>query len=131
MAKKFTYRGKSIEELKQLQLNELASLMSARQKRTLSRGLTDTQKKFLAKVESFVAGKRKKPVKTHCRDMIVLPSMVGAIIQIHNGREFQAVTIIEDMVGHYLGEFSQTRRPVKHSGPGVGATRSTKHVSVK
>ncbi len=131
MAKAYTYKGKTIEEMKQMQLVELAKLLPARQRRSLTRGFTDVQKKFLAKVEAYTTGKRKKPVKTHCRDMVIIPAMVGSLLQVHNGKEFQTLTVNEEMVGHYLGEFVQTRRPVKHSGPGVGATRSTKHVSVK
>ena len=73
----------------------------------------------------------KKPVKTHFRDVIILPEMVGRTIHIHNGKEFNAVRVIPEMLGHYLGEFALTRKSVKHSSPGIGATKSSSAVSVK
>ena len=131
MVKEFKYRGKSLKELKQMQLQELADILSARARRTIKRGLTETQKKLLAKIEQVQSGKRKKPVKTHCRDMVVLPEMVGKIILVHNGKEFVRVEVKPEMIGHRLGEFAQTRTFIKHSGPGVGATRSSKFVPLK
>lgn len=126
MAKKeFTYRGKALEELKKLSLNELAVLLPSRQRRSLKRGLTEQQKIFLKKI------KREEKIKTHCRDIIVLPEMVGKTVSIYNGKGFVAVTIVEDMIGHYLGEFALTRRRVEHSAPGIGATRSSAALSVK
>lgn len=128
MAKKdFTYRGRTLDELKGLSLGEFAELLPARQKRTLKRGLTEEQKRFLKKLE----GKTEKPVKTHCRDMIVLPSMVGRTIRIHKGNDFVAVIIQPEMMGHYLGEFALTRKKVEHQAPGIGATRSSSSISVR
>jgi len=126
MAKEFKYRGKTLEELKKMGLSELADLFPARQRRTLRRGLTDNQKKLVAKVE-----KGKKNIKTHCRDMVIIPQLVGSLIKIHNGKDWIAVEITAERLGHYLGEFAQTRKMTKHSGPGVGATRGSRHVSVK
>ena len=126
MVKEFSYRGKTLEELKAMQLSELAELFPARQRRSLNRGLTPEQKKFLSNIE-----KGKKKIRTHCRDMIILPQMVGILIMVYNGKEFLPVSITDEMIGHYLGEFSPTRRETKHSAPGVGATRSSSHISVK
>ena len=126
MVKEFKYRGKTLEELKSMGLSELASLFPARARRSLLRGLTDEQKKLVKKVE---AGK--KNLKTHCRDMVVIPQLVGATIKIHNGKDWIPVEITTERLGHYLGEFAQTRRLVRHSGPGVGATRSSRSQSVK
>jgi len=126
MAKEFKYRGKTLEELKKMGLSELADLFPARLRRTLRRGLTDDQKKLVAKVESG-----KKKLKTHRRDMVIIPALVGHTVQIHNGKDWISVEITLEKLGHYLGEFAQTRRVVKHSGPGVGATRGSKHQSVK
>ncbi len=123
--KEFKYRGKSIEELKTLSINEFAVLLPARQRRTLIRGLTEAQKKFLKALE------KKEAPKTHCRDMIVLPLMVGRRIQIHNGKTYVNVIIQPEMVGHYLGEFSLTRKYVEHHAPGIGATRSSSALSVR
>jgi len=125
MAKEFLYRGKKLEELKNLSLNELSELLPARQRRKIKRGLSDNEKKLMIKVE------KKDNVKTHLRDMIVLPQMIGKTIRVHNGKEFQPVTIQEEMIGHYLGEFALTRKKTQHSAPGVGATRSSASVSVR
>jgi len=127
MAKKeFTYRGKRFEELKKLSLNELAELLPSRQRRSLKRGLTDQQKILLKKIK-----KNENNIETHCRDMIILPDMVGKAIKVHNGKEFVQVAIVEDMIGHILGEFTFTRNRVEHSAPGIGATRSSATLSVK
>ena len=124
--KEFTYRGKSIEELRQLSLQQLAELLPARQRRKIKRGFTEQEKIFLERLK-----KNKPSIETHCRDMIVLPEMVGRMIKIHNGKEFSQVLMQEEMVGHYLGEFALTRRTVQHSAPGIGATRSSASLSVK
>ncbi|MBU2637539.1 MAG: 30S ribosomal protein S19 [Nanoarchaeota archaeon] len=132
MAKKeFTYRGKTLEELQKLSIPEFAKLVPSRQRRSLTRGFNEPEKKLLAQIKKFKDGKRKKPVKTHCRDMIVLPDMVGLVIQIHNGKAFVPVEMMPDMVGHLLGEFTMTRQKVAHSAPGIGATRSSASSSVK
>ena len=63
--------------------------------------------------------------------MIVLPEMVGTTVEIYNGQGFESVDIEEEMIGHYFGEFAKTRKEVSHSAPGLGATRSSKHVPLK
>ncbi|MDD5133376.1 MAG: 30S ribosomal protein S19 [Candidatus Nanoarchaeia archaeon] len=131
MAKKFTYKGKTIEEMQKMSLSELAKIFPARQRRSLTRGFNDQEKLLLLKVKKFKEGRTKKPVKTQVRDMIVLPEMVGLTIHIYNGKEYIPTLIAEDMVGHYLGEFAATRKKVAHSAPGIGATRSSASASVK
>ncbi len=127
MAKKeFFYRGKKIEELQQMSIKQIAEYLPARQRRSLARGLNETQKKML---EDIKGGK--KELKTHCRNMIILPEMVGTVIKVHSGKEFVPVRVEAEMIGHYLGEFSLTRRGVKHSSPGIGATRSSASMSVR
>jgi len=127
MAKKeFTYRGKSIEELQSMDLKELAELFPARIRRKIKRGLTEQNKIFLDKIR-----KGKKNVETHCRNMIVLPEMIGMTLKIHNGRTFEPLLIQPEMLGHYLGEFAPSRKVVGHSAPGVGATKSSSHLSVR
>ena len=127
MAKKeFTYRGKGIEELKNMSLNELASLLPARQRRSLKRGLTEQQKILLSRIK-----KNKVNLKTHCRDMVILPEMIGKTIKVYNGKEFAPVIIVDEMIGHCLGEYALTRQRVEHSAPGIGATRSSASLSVK
>ncbi|MFA5887431.1 MAG: 30S ribosomal protein S19 [Candidatus Nanoarchaeia archaeon] len=132
MAKKeFTFRGKTLEELQKLSLEELGKLLTSRQRRTLRRGFTDAEKALLEKIKKFKEGKKKKPVKTHCRDMIILPMMVGMTIHIHSGKLFNPVLIEPEMIGHLLGEFTMNRHKVTHSAPGIGATRSSAGASVK
>ena len=114
----FTFRGKSIEELKHMSIPEFAKLIPARERRTLLR-LDEKHKKFLNSLQD------KKKIKTHLRDMVVIPQMVGLTIGIHNGKEFVNVEIKEKMLGHRLGEFADTRKRINHSNPGVGATRSS------
>jgi small subunit ribosomal protein S19 len=132
MAKKiFTYRGLKVEELKKLDVKEFAKLLPARQRRTLERGFTDTQRSVLAKVDRANNGTYKKNIKTHARDLIVLPNMVGLTLHIYNGKKFVAKIIDPEMVGLFLGELAPTRNNVKHSSPGVGATKSSSSASVK
>ena len=127
MAKKeFTFKGKNIDELKKLSLNELALLLTARQRRSIKRGFTDQQKILLKKIRL-----NQKNIETHCRDMIILPELVGMIIKVHQGKDFVPVNIEAEMIGHCLGEFALTRRKVAHSAPGIGATRSSASLSVK
>jgi small subunit ribosomal protein S19 len=127
MAKKeFKYRGRSIEELQAMGLKELAELLPARARRKIKRGFTDPEKILLRNLRTS-----SKPVKTQCRSMIILPEMVNKSVKIHNGKTFEEIIIQPEMVGHYFGEFSQTRKRVAHSSPGVGATRSSSNVSVK
>jgi len=136
MAKQvFSYYGLSLEELEKKSLKELAQLMPSRIKRSLKRGLTEQQKILLKKVESakqiLKEGKQVKPIKTHCRNMPILPVMVGLKIGVHNGKTFEVIEIAPEMIGNYLGEFSLTRKRVQHSAPGVGATKSSLFVPVK
>jgi small subunit ribosomal protein S19 len=127
MAKKeFTFYGKKLEELKGMGIQEFAALLPSRRRRTLTRGFTDAQKAFLEKLR-----KGHQNLKTHCRDMIILPEMIGKTIKVYNGKEFVAVIITEEMLGHVLGEFAQTRGSVKHNAPGIGATRSSAALSVR
>ncbi|HPE64204.1 MAG TPA: 30S ribosomal protein S19 [Methanothrix sp.] len=121
----FTYRGLKIEELNKLSADELLPLLPARQRRRLNRGLTKDHKRLLSRV------KDRDVVRTHLRDMIVLPEMVGKTIEIYNGKTFNRVEIMPEMVGHYLGEYSLTRSRVSHGSAGVGATRSSKFVPLK
>ena len=131
MAKELLFKGKTIEELKSMSIKELIEFMPARVKRTLKRGFNEQQKILLDVLKQAREGKFKKNVETHCRNMVVLPEMLGQIIYVHNGKEFFPVAITIEMLGHYLGEFAQTRKKVQHSAPGIGATRSSAAVSVK
>jgi small subunit ribosomal protein S19 len=131
MPKKFTYRGYSLEELQQMPLEKFAELLPARQRRSLLRGLTPEQKKLLEEIREHKEKKIENPIKTHCRDMIILPEMVGVKMAVHNGKEFTVFEIQPEMIGHRLGEFSLTRKKVTHGTPGIGATRSSMFIPLK
>ncbi|MFB6282370.1 MAG: 30S ribosomal protein S19 [Halobacteria archaeon] len=122
----FKYRGYSLEELQEMDLDELKEVMPARIRRTLERGLTEEHEKLLERVRE---GDDK--VRTHHRDMPILPEMVGTTFMVHNGEEFDRVEAKAEMVGHYLGEFMMTRNDVEHGQAGIGATRSSKFVPLK
>ena len=124
--KEFTYRGKSLDELKLMSISEFIELIPSRPRRSIKREWTDQQKKVIAKVH-----KGKRTLETHCRDMIVLPEMVDMIIKIHNGKEFVPVTIQPEMIGLFFGELVMTRKKVEHHAPGIGATKSSASLSVK
>jgi small subunit ribosomal protein S19 len=132
MARKtVTYRGKTLEELKKMSIKEFGDMLPARQRRTLQRGFTDYQKRLIERIKKVKEGKSKKAIKTHCRSMMILPDMVGMNLLVHDGKGFVALAILEEMLGHYLGEFVLTRKKVSHSSPGIGATRSSASISVK
>ena len=122
----FTYRGYSVADLQQMALSELLPLMPARARRKFDRGLSREHEKLLADLRSGDGA-----IRTHLRDMIIMPEMVGRTIEIHNGKEFQKVEIQPEAVFHYLGEFALTRRRVSHGSAGIGATRSSKYVPLK
>lgn len=121
----FKYRGYGVDELKKMSLEQIAELLPARQRRKLQRGLSENQKKVLQRVQSG------KVVRTHLRDMIILPEMIGLTFEIHDGKNFNRVEILPEMIGHYLGEFALTRRKVSHGSAGIGATRSSRYVPLK
>ncbi|MCJ2520353.1 MAG: 30S ribosomal protein S19 [Candidatus Thermoplasmatota archaeon] len=125
--REFTYRGHTLEELQALSLQEILAIMPSRVRRTFSRGLSQEHGIVLEKLRSSDG----KLVRTHRRDIPILPYFVGREVAVHNGREFVRFEIRPEMIGHYLGEFALTRKPVKHSGPGVGATRSSKFLPLK
>ena len=131
MVKKFEYRGIPNEELEKLSLEKLFALFPARARRSLNRGITDGKRKLIEEIKSTKAGKAKNPIKTHIRDLIILPNMVGVQINVFSGKEFVAVNIAPEMVGHYLGEYVITNKRVNHGAPGVGASRSSLYVPLK
>lgn len=126
MAKEFLYRGKTIEELSKMSVDEFAKLIPSRERRKVKRGFTEIEKKLLADVKS-----NGKDIRTHARDMIIIPEMVGKAIKVYNGKEWVQIRIEPEMLSHRLGEFALTRRTVKHSAPGIGATRSSASLSVR
>jgi small subunit ribosomal protein S19 len=124
--KEFKFRGKTLEELKALDVREFAKLLRSRQRRTVLRQFQ--------KIEDFVNRSKvklskKKPIRTHQRDLIVVPQMIGMRILVYKGNGFVPVDIKGEMLGHVLGEFALTRTKVKHGSAGVGATKGTRALS--
>jgi len=134
MPKKFTFRGYSLEDLQRLSLDEFAGLLPSRQRRSLLRGLQPRHKKLLEHVRDVREQKKKGKeavIRTHSREMIILPEMVGLKFGVHNGKEFLVVEIKPEMLGHRLGELALTRKKVTHGTPGIGATRSSLYIPLK
>ena len=120
------YRGKNVGELKTLDIREFAKLVKARARRSLLRKY-DVVDAFVQKCNR----KGTKLVKTHDRALVIVPQMIGKSIGVHNGKEYMKVVIVEEMLGHRLGEFAPTRKIAKHTKVGIGATKGTSSASVK
>lgn len=124
--KEFTYRGHTMDELLKLPFADIIELLPARARRTYIRGLNTEQEAFVRRLRAS-----DRPVRTHRREIPVLPEFVGKTVHVYNGKEFSPVDIKAEMIGHALGEFAMTRKSVRHSGLGVGATRSSKFMPLK
>lgn len=119
--------GHTVPELQEMSVSDFAALVPSRVRRSIERGWTHGQEKLYNDMKA----EKRDVYKTHDRDTVILPMMIGKKVAVHNGKAFQEVTIQPEMVGHYLGEFALTRSEVKHTGPGVGATRSSKYLPLK
>ena len=126
--KEFSFRGKKIEELKEMTIEEFAKLCTSRARRSLLRGF---DKKMIKKIERAEKQDGKKIIRTHDRDTIIIPRMVGLTFAIHKGNSFENVEIKPTMIGHYLGEFAMTRKRLLHGKAGIGATRSSTAISAR
>jgi small subunit ribosomal protein S19 len=128
----FTYRGYDLDELQDMSVEEVAELLPARQRRTIERGLSSQQEKLLEKArEATEEGSANDPIRTHLRNMPILPEFVGKTFAVYTGQSFERVYVEPEMLGHYLGEFQLTRKSVEHGQAGIGATRSSKFVPLK
>ena len=126
--KEFKYRGKTIEELQKLDVREFARMIKSRNRRYIFRNFQ--------KLEGFINRAKKKQeknklIKTHHRDLIIVPQMIGMKLQVYNGRQFTPFDVTGEMVGHKFGEFAPTRAKIQHSKSGVGATKGSKSKSKK
>jgi small subunit ribosomal protein S19 len=127
MPKDYNYRGKTVEELKAISMDEFIKLLPSRMRRSLRRGLSPEQRIILEKLRKNDG----KPIRTHARDLVILPEMLGKTIHCYTGKEFKAVNINEKMLGHYLGEYAISMTPVRHGRPGIGASRSSMYIPLK
>lgn len=126
---KFIYHGKSNEELKAMTMEEFVKTIPSNMRRALRRNGVK-YRKFIAKLDK-VKKKGKKSMRTHVREMVILPSMLEMDFMVYTGKEWQKVVIKPEMLGHRLGEYAITVKQVRHSGPGIGATRGSKSVELK
>ncbi|MDT7892160.1 MAG: 30S ribosomal protein S19 [Thermoproteota archaeon] len=131
MPREFTFRGYTIDQLRKLPMDEFINLLNSRERRSLKRGLLKKYKRLLEKIRAAKAGIYTKPIRTHARDMIILPEMVGLTIHVYNGKEFVPVEIKPEMIGFRLGDFSITTKKVIHGEPGLRATRGSMYVPLK
>jgi len=129
MSKQAGFRGVQIEQLVEMPMDDVIKLLPSRARRSLKRGLTPPQRTLLEKIREARRVQQETgtqpDVETNIRDMTILPEMVGMTIKVHNGKEFAAVEVAPEMIGHYLGEFVITNKQVRHGAPGVGASRSS------
>ena len=135
VVREFKYKGYLPEQLQALPIESLLPLLNSRQRRSLDKRvgkfMTDEKRKLREEIKRNKEGKSNDEIKTHIRDMIILPDMIGATIKVHNGKEFVPVSIRAEMVGHYVGEYSITNKRVQHGAPGVGSSRSSLYVPFK
>ena len=131
MVKKFTFHGLSTEETESLTGEKLFDLLSSRARRSLKRGINDQKRKLIDEIKMKKAGKLNADIKTHLRDLIILPYMTGVTVSVFSGKEFVPIVITTEMIGHYLGEYVITNKRVSHGAPGVGASRSSLYVPLK
>jgi len=131
MAKKFEYQGIDLKELEKLPMAQLFQMFPSRARRSLSRGINDGKRKLIEEIKLAKSGNLKNPIRTHIRDLIILPYMVGIQVNVFSGKEFVPVNISPEMISHYLGEYVITNKRVSHGAPGVGASRSSLYVPLK
>lgn len=133
MPKEFLYRGYSFSQLEQMPMDEFVRLLPSKFRRKLNRGLTPEHRKLLETIRAMKKSgeTQSKPLKTHARDMLILPEMVGVNLAVHSGKEFVNITVTQQMIGHLLGEFVITNKKVLHGNPGIGASRSSMYVPLK
>jgi small subunit ribosomal protein S19 len=126
MAEEYKFRGNTLEELQKMSLLDFANIAGTRAKRHLARNHSDA---FYERIEKNLRATKK--IRTHRRDIIITPKMVGKTIYVYNGKEFIQVDIVPEMLAHYLGEFAFTRRRIRHGKAGIGATKSSTAVAAR
>ncbi|MGC8495640.1 MAG: ribosomal protein S19 family protein [Candidatus Micrarchaeia archaeon] len=130
MAEKIVYRGKTPSEAASISDGDYIKMLKSRQRRSVKRnGLA--YKKLNEKIAKFKAKGIEKPIKTHVREAVIMPSWIGMKFAVYNGKEFIPLEISAAMLGHRLGEFVYSTKRVLHSAPGIKATRGSKFLSVK
>lgn len=121
--KQFTFQGKTVEELKTLDVREFSKFLRSRERRTVLRNFQEVED-FVNLAKEKVT--KNKPIRTHSRHIVIVPGLIGIKIQVYNGKSFVPILITEDMLGHRLGELAPTRPKIKHGSAGIGGTKGTK-----
>jgi len=133
--KKQIYRGVEIDKLLEMEYMEVVSMFKSGQRRRVKHGMHPKYDRLVKKIKTSVKntphGEKPKAVKTHLRNAIVMPEMVGGIAEVYSGKYWNPVEIKADMCGQYLAEYSMSYKPVKHGKVGHGATRGSKFVSLR
>lgn len=133
--KKQIYRGVEIDKLLEMNTENIVALFKSGQRRRFAHGIHPKYDRLIKKLKTAVKntphGEKPKAVKTHLRNAIIMPEMVGSIAEVYSGKYWTPVEIKADMVGQYLGEYSMTYKPIKHGKVGHGATRGSKFVSLR
>merc|ERR1739838_627801 len=121
--KKYSYRGIDLDKLLDMSNQDLMELFRARQRRKFSRGIKRKPISLLKKLRKAkretAYGEKPEAIKTHLRNMVIVPEMIGSVVAVYNGKQFINVEIKPDMIGHYLAEFSITYKPIKHGRAGM------------
>jgi small subunit ribosomal protein S15e len=133
--KKQIYRGIELDKLLELDQEAMVNLLDAKARRRYRRGIhpkyTRLVKKLKQSVKDAPYGEKPKGVKTHLRNCIITPEMVGSVAEVYGGKYWTPVEIKADMCGKYLGEFSLTYKPIRHGKVGHGATRGSKFTALR
>lgn len=130
MVERIAFKGLPAQDAQALSTEQYLKLVKSKQRRAMRRNSL----KYRKLVERAAALKSKgvtKPIRTHVREAVILPSWIGMSFMVHNGKEFQQIDITAGMLGHRLGEFAFTTKRVQHSAPGIRATKGSKFLAVK
>ena len=130
MAERIAFRGKTPTDLVSLQKDDYLKMVNSRERRSIMRSGV-RYRKLLEKIERYHKNNIHKPVRTHEREAVIMPSWVGMKFEVYNGKEFKQIAITANMLGHRLGEYSHSTKRVMHSAPGIRATRGSKFLAVK
>eukprot|EP00035_Acanthoeca_spectabilis_P019661 m.429158 g.429158 ORF g.429158 m.429158 type:complete len:147 (+) comp16967_c0_seq1:32-472(+) len=133
--RKFSYRGVDLDQLLELSTDQFVELVHCRARRKFVRGIRGKPLGLLKRLrkskQGLAEGEKPETVKTHLRNMVIVPEMVGSVVGVYNGKTFNQVEVRPEMTGHYLGEFSITYKPVRHGRPGIGSTNSSRFIPLK
>ncbi len=131
----FKYKGYTLQELQEMSIKKFMEIVPARQRRSLKKGISPKQRKLVTKIKKarrlVNRGKEPRTIRTHCRDVVITPEMIGLPFGIYNGKEFVEVKLVEEAIGRFLGEFAPSRKVVQHGNPGMGATRGSMFVPIR